>query len=124
CWRYPGWIADVAEDEHGDRRKRSGEQYVAEMMVMAFQTYRESVSKIVVRASRGGNVAAFGIELPRAKYFFADRDAELASDGRRKRIFHSVVEHHRKLADNREVVVKSHFRGARKFDWNGSSVCI
>jgi hypothetical protein len=45
-------------------------------------------------------------------------------NGRRKRIFHIVRTHKRTLSDGSERFVKSHFRGMRKFKWNGYDVVV
>ena len=117
-WVYPRWVAELAPSG------KEPQLWATSMLAMALLTYRSAVSKIVIRVRKGDCVAAFGIELPRAKRFFSDRDAVLASDGRKKRIFHSVVEHDRELASLKTTRVRQHFRGLRDFVWNSYSVHI
>jgi len=120
-WEYPDWAVDAAAE-----RQMDPGQWTRNMLVLALVTYTASLDQIIIRARRNGCTAAFGIELPRAKYFFRDRDKHtaLAADGRRKRIFHSVVAHKRELATGRVTDVKSHYRGLRSFDWQGHAIRI
>jgi hypothetical protein len=78
----------------------------------------------VIRAKKEGCIAAFGIDVKRGKYFFADREVELATDGRKKRIFHSVIAHDRHIGQNRTTRVRDHYRGLRDFNWNGYGIHI
>lgn len=118
-WVFPFWLCDMAV-EHG----KTPHELARHLFTSALLTYIRSTDRIVVRASKMADTAAFGIELDRAKHFFADRAIEVASDGRRKRIFHAVTAHRRVLGIDRETQVRSHYRGARRFDWNGYSVNI
>lgn len=119
-WQYPSWLF-YAGIEHGE----SPEVFATNLLVMALVTHVRTLEKIIVRAKRDGLVAAFGIELARAKYFFADRDTSaLAADGKRKRIFHSVTAHPRTLSTGRVTSVRFHYRGLRRFDWQGYGISI
>lgn len=113
-WSYPGWITA--------NETAMGRAWICDLFIMALVTYNMGVKRIVVRAKSGGCVAAFGIELPRAKYFFADR--ELAADGDKKRIFHAVTAHARRLARGGTTQVQHHYRGVRDFGWNGYQIHI
>jgi hypothetical protein len=118
-WRYPLWMQDV------ERAREDPNAWAASMLIMALRSYVEATNRIVIRVRRDGHVATFGIDLPRAKYFFRDRDrTEVAADGKRKRIFHSVVSHQRLLSGARTTQVRDHYRGARTFDWKGYHVHI
>ena len=65
--------------------------------------------------------AVFGVDIRRTPYFFRDRDVTAVSaSGKRKRIFHIVRAFRR--ADGKTV--KTHFRGERRFHWNGYEVLI
>lgn len=118
-WQYPAWLFHIAS-----ARGEPAETFAINLLVMALVTHTESLQKIIVRVNRDGLVGAFGIELPRAKYFFKDRDATaLARDGKRKRIFHSVVRHDRKV--KRGITsVRFHYRGLRHFGWNSYGINI
>jgi len=111
-WAYPNWIMEIA-GEH----KLDPQQWAAGLFMLAFVTHLEATSRILIRTSRDDLTATFGIDLPRAKYFFADRQLDVASDGKRKRIFHSVVAHTRTLAEDRTTTVRAHYRGVRDFEW-------
>jgi len=110
-WVYPQWTQET-------------EGNPVEWFCIAFNTHCGVQSQIVVRASLGREVAAFGINLKRAPKFFADRGTELAADGKRKRIFHSVSSHSRRISEDRTLTVKSHYRGVRHFDWKGYGITI
>ena len=119
-WMYPKWICELAA-EH----KWAGPHEAARrLFLLAFRTYLAVMDRFLIRATRGTCVATFSIDLPRAKYFFADRDFEPANDGRRRRIFHAVVAHERVLSDGRTTSVKAHFRGARTFLWHKDRIHI
>ena len=76
-----------------------------------------------IRAKRRGVTVCFNLTLKRAPVFFKDRNTELASDGKRKRIFHHVTQHVRKV-DDKEITVKAHYRGKRRFDWGDHNITI
>jgi len=119
-WMYPKWICQYAA-----YRKWNGPHEAARrLFLVAFRTYLAVMDRFLIRATRGTCVATFSIDLPRAKYFFADRDFEPANDGRRRRIFHAVVAHERVLTDGRRTSVKAHFRGARTFLWHKDRIHI
>ena len=80
--------------------------------------------ELLVRCKKGGITSSMNVCTKRTPYFFQDRETTVASDGRRKRIFHIVREHERRLANGETVTVKGHYRGERKFDWNGYHVVI
>ena len=90
---------------------------------MAFLTYDAVVEKIQIRVSKGSMVAMFSIILPTAKVFFRDRRVEAATDGKRRRIFHSVVDHIREYSDH-TTLIKAHYRGSRDFEWNDYRIHI
>jgi hypothetical protein len=70
-----------------------------------------------------GHVANFNINMLRTPYFFKDREKTVTINGKTKKIFHIVRTHKRKLL-NKEVYIKTHFRGLRKFTWNNYKVII
>lgn len=119
-WAYPRWTVDGAANHH-----ETPNEWITGLFLMCFITCDECQNKIIVRTKHGGITSAFGIDVKRAKYFFSDREATaLAADGKRKRIFHSVIAHDRVLDDSRTVTVKYHYRGIRHFGWNGYQVGI
>ena len=129
-WRYPKhleWMASENAAAHSPvRRKYTTPEAIASYFFnLSLGTYVEGHRKIVIRVHAGKETAAFNIDLKRCPHFFKDRDSTvLAADGRKKRIFHSVVKHHRHLVSGHDVEVKQHYRGTRFFDWNGYRVVI
>jgi hypothetical protein len=113
---FPSWVSMETNDP---------QKWTCGALAMALLTYASAVSRIVIRAKKDNCVAAFGIELATAKSFFADRSVTaLARDGRKKRIFHAVTAHARRIREGKETQVKSHYRGIRSFDWNGYGIHI
>jgi hypothetical protein len=78
------------------------------------------MTKIHVRKKR--LKAVFSIDVLRTPYFFSDRDPVI-TNGVKKRIFH-IVRAHKRLVGATETYVKTHFRGLRRFVWNGYSVNV
>src|SRR5262249_46502900 len=103
-WRFPLWMWDLCDDTTESCR------LAREMFAMAMLTHHATLDYIAVRPQQGGWVAACGIDLPQAKRFFADRQIELAADGKRKRIFHAVASHDRRL-EHGTTRVRAHYRG-------------
>lgn len=136
-WQVPSWIADIEGDfrnlhanrDHDDEGRAIHDEIVRlgvvpHLFIVTFLTHQEATSSILVRARHHGCVATFGIDLPRAKQFFKDRDKVLAVDGKRKRIFHAVTEHDRHLASGRTTHVGRHYRGTRSFNWQSYRIHI
>ena len=89
--------------------------WTANLLIQAQMSLRVSIE-------RRGLIAAFHIDTERTPYFFNDRDA--IPGKRRKKIFHIVRTHERTTATGKTTFVRSHFRGERKFTWNGYGVTI
>lgn len=77
-----------------------------------------------VRAERFGISVAFSVAMGRTPYFFKDRQTEVTTDGKRRRIFHAVVEHKRVGRSGKVSTVKAHYRGERKFMWHDEKITI
>jgi len=77
-------------------------------------------SMIRVEARKDGIAAVFGVDVERTPYFFADREEAVTTDGGKQRIFHAVRTHVRKNGS----AVRMHFRGLRRFRWNGYDIHI
>jgi len=118
-WVYPDlWDdAKAAKNPHGA---------VADVFRLVANFYDASNDDFQIRAERDGVSMAFNVHMGKGRtaYFFKDRDLEVTSDGRRKRIFHAVAEHPRTLPDGSTTMVAAHYRGARRFNWHGESVVI
>lgn len=120
-WRVPEFIYDLCRDS----KERTGEDITPTEMVKnlfcAITSACENASAgIQVRVSRGDLCAMFHIDLKRTPYFFKDRQKTVNTNGRTKRIFHIVRPHLRANG----TAVRFHFRGLRKFQWNGYDVLV
>jgi hypothetical protein len=116
-WIYPRWILEVSTLDGAN-------EWAGGLLRFAMMTNASTLEKIIVRVTKAGCTAAFGIDLARGKYFFSDRDDSiLAADGKKKRIFHAVRSHLRQLPTG-EITVRDHYRGLRHFDWNGYAINI
>jgi hypothetical protein len=86
-------------------------------------TFISANTMIRVSAEKGDIVTTFGIHPRRAAYFFKDRD--LKGENQRKKIFHTVRPHERTYKKSgKKRPVRLHFRGLRKFTWNGYDITI
>ncbi len=79
---------------------------------------------LTVSVNKGKERAVFGIDMERTPYFFADRDKTVNENGQTKKIIHIVRGHYRTLAGGQRKFIKSHFRGLRRFTWNGYQVRV
>lgn len=83
---------------------------------------RETGTNIVAR--KNGIKVTFLVAENSWKRFFRNRIDAIASDGKRKRIFHAVVAHERVCHNGKITPVRTHYRGTRNFDWNGYNIKI
>jgi hypothetical protein len=81
-------------------------------------------SGVNVRVSKGLQSLTFAIDMLRTPYFFKDRNKTVNENGNTKKIFHIVAAHERTVAGGEKKQIKSHFRGLRKFMWNGYKVNV
>lgn len=86
--------------------------------------YVETDQEFHVRAERDGMSVSFGVALKRTPYFFKNRDKIVNERGKTRPIFHAVEEHTRTLASGKTSFVPAHYRGLRRFTWNGELVTI
>lgn len=86
----------------------------------AIQHEMFNASMIRVAVEKDGVTAQMNVNVERTPYFFRDRDVVVNQNGVKKRIFHIVRPHTR----SNGATVKMHFRGLRKFDWNGYGIQI
>lgn len=94
--------------------------YLTNMFALAANFWASAqMSMIRVEASKGAEIAVFGVDITRTPYFFKDRE-KIAG----RRIFHIVRTHQREGRDGRVSSVKTHFRGLRHFMWNGFKIKI
>lgn len=113
-----------------DRIERKGGQITANDVASALfrfpaSEYASSACEdFQVRAERGGVSVAFSVAIGRTPYFFKDRQTEVTTDGKRRRIFHAVVGHTRVLKSGKVSTVKAHYRGERSFVWHDEKITI
>lgn len=118
-WRYPFFIVDMAK-EH----KEPPAEYAAGLFRLIVGAVEHAATGVQVRARKGNIAAIFNVDMLRTPYFFKDRDKTVTENGRTKRIFHITRAHRRITAGGAVSFVKSHFRGERRFAWNGYAVTI
>jgi hypothetical protein len=115
------WSRDVliACKEH----QMGAEKWTVGCFTYALNYYENASMDLVVRARKGNTTASFSVDLLRTPYFFKDREFIPASDGKRKRIFH-IVRVHERVTKTKRTYVKTHFRGMRRFNWNGYKISV
>ena len=114
-WVVPQVLKDLSKDHN------STPKAVARDIFLCAANFGEQVGMgLLVRAKKDGYCAAFAIDLLRTPYFFKGRDKTVTSWGRTKPIFHIVRTHQRKTGS----IVKTHFRGLRRFMWLGYDVIV
>lgn len=122
-WVEPRFTKLLAED-HKSRGLEPSFWTDGAALFKAFACASEySADGLQVRAEMGGQALVFYIDMLRTPEFFRDRDPVIGDDGKRKRIFH-IARAHRREAASGAIYVRSHFRGARRFRWNGYDVVI
>lgn len=124
-WRLPEWLADSPADakQRGSAPRTASEKGATSFRIAA--NFVESAANgVQVRAAKGGVTAIFNVDMLRTPYFFKDRDKTITVGGKAKKIFHIARAHERTTAGGAKSFVRSHFRGERKFTWNGYRVTI
>tara|TARA_R100001443_G_scaffold79083_1_gene86286 strand:- start:348 stop:1496 length:1149 start_codon:yes stop_codon:yes gene_type:complete len=114
-WRYPYTLVDNCK-----RRNITIDQAVKNYFWSAVNGSMAQESGISIRVKKGNDALTFAIDMERTPYFFNDREKVINENGNTKPIFHVVKGHFRKNG----AFIKTHFRGLRKFKWNGYSVII
>lgn len=120
-WGWCPGIGDWAADH-----KQSVEAFQVNLFATLANAWVMShASMIHVTASNAaGLTAAFGVDIKRTPYFFADRETVVNERGRKARIFHLVRGHRRTSRSGKSVNVRMHFAGLRRFKWNGYEINI
>lgn len=118
AWTYPEWLGDVFEGEKSiDDKARSLLGIVATASVFPS-------SGLTVRVTHRKERLTFGIDMLRTPYFFRDRDRQVTENGATKKILHYVRGHMRTMAGGEKKFIAPHWRGLRRFTWNGYEVSI
>ena len=122
-WDYPQFLYEWHKDRWGNTAELA-RHYAENFVLMAtFCNANDTGVRISIEA-KDGMAASFGLDMKRSAYFFKDRDPVLTPQGRKARIFHVVRPHMRRLKDGRELALKMHFRGLRRFAWGDYQVHI
>lgn len=118
-WGLPEFFTDWARQNHIDT---SADDYLRAWFIEAANHYVRSAmgSPIRVRVSKDGVAALLAVDMLNTPDFFRDRDITVTSGGARRRVFHAVRTHVRRNG----TPVRMHFRGERRFTWNGFNVEI
>jgi hypothetical protein len=114
-WVVPGVLKSFAKEKGIPAR-----QIAQRIFTQTINLSEKTDYGLLVRARKGGVCAAFAIDMLRTPYFFKDRQKTVNVRGRTKRIFHIVRTHQRKSGS----IVKTHFRGLRRFTWAGHDVTV
>jgi hypothetical protein len=119
----PKWVSE----EYREARKRGTRRddvhgWAGALFAISLSEWRSVDKGWQVHLAKGGLVFRVCIGVASAKTFFRDRDV---ADGLKRRpIFHIVSAHERALANGKVAKVKEHYRGNRRFEWNGYDVCV
>jgi len=118
---HKGFDYPLALKERSDVPPR---QHAAELLYWVMNAAVSAFDGVQVMVSKDGVAGRFGIPLNKTTEFFRDRAFEATVGGSRRKIFHHVVGHTRMLASGYQTQVRSHYRGARRFEWNGTKVLL
>lgn len=118
-WDYPRELLDISTDNGTTPQERA-----KVLFSVAVNASLARERGITVRVKKGGQSAAFAIDMTRSPYFFSDREKVTDANGQTKKIFHIVKGHWRTLGGGHQKFIKTHFRGLKNFMWNGYEVSI
>ena len=121
---HKAWTYGFFLETHEALKQQTRDELASKVFSIIATGYEHAAAALRVSATKGNITASFGIDMLRTPYFFEDRDHTHTDTGRKRRIFHIVKTHKRIMADGRESNVKSHFRGERRFSWNGYDVIV
>jgi len=114
-WGMPWYLQEMSKDHKLSPKK------IAEILFITTAAFSEtSANGLLIRAKKNEICSAFAIDLLRTPYFFKDRIKVKTPSGNTKPIFHIVRTHPRKGSK----LVKTHFRGLRRFKWHDHDVTI
>ncbi len=114
------WAVPIILKDLGKEKGKSPKEIAHNMIAIAAGLGDQVGMGLLVRAKRDGCCATFSIDMLRTPYFFKGRNKTVNHNGKTKPIFHIVRTHKRKTGS----LVKTHFRGLRRFDWLGYDVTV
>jgi len=77
-----------------------------------------------INATHKRMTGVFNVAMDRTAYFFKDRERVVNENGKTCRVFHVTRPHKRVLSNGKEIHIKMHFKGLRKFEWMGYQINI
>lgn len=126
---YQAWGFDPMIEEFAKTRTRNGKSQDP-MEALQFLFYLTASSStyandgIRINVVKNGTVGVFNVPMTRTAYFFKDREKVVNENGRTRRIFHVTSSHFRTLSNGKQIPIRLHFKGLRKFTWNGYEITI
>jgi hypothetical protein len=119
-WVYPSLLYTYVSEA----KKRTGSDWsvddiVEELFSFCVNGALHGELDMNVRVKKNGKTASFSINMLRTPYFFSDREKTKNEKGTTVPILHIVRPHFRN-----GKAIKAHWRGERRFMWNGYSVSI
>jgi hypothetical protein len=122
-WDYPT-ILQYGVDDDNEEVKVDPQDKGRGIFGWFMSGYMQMQAGLRMRAQKNGVSTVFSIDMLRTPNIFNDREKTVTVKGKTKKIFHIVRTHIRKLSDGTIQPVRSHFRGERKFMWNGFNIEI
>jgi hypothetical protein len=121
-WQLPSFITSWCKEPEVHPANRNNPQALALSLFTNAANYYEAMNAGIIRVhvSRDKIIVPFSVNIKRTPYFFKDRDLVITAKGKKARIFHIVRPHVRANGS----AVRMHFRGLRRFVWNGYDVNI
>jgi hypothetical protein len=117
-------IADFFKDWAAEH-SITPQQFLCDIFIDCANIFEAANAEMIrIAATRDDITAVFSIDIRHTPAFFADREQTFTEGGRRRRIFHIARTHTRTTSAGRVIPVRTHFRGARRFNWNGYGMKI
>jgi len=119
-WSYPSFLREWLVGHNAKHKEnKTIDQFSAVIFSIMANGVQNTQFDMNVRVKKDGRVATFAINMLRTPYFFAERDKTKNENGNTKSILHIVRPHMRN-----GKAIKAHWRGERRFMWNGYEVSI
>ena len=121
AWEIPTFgVVSYQDEVEGKVSKDAMREYALVNFVMTYNRYLRREASTQIHATKNGQRMIFTVPMHTWKDFFKDRITAIASDGKKKRIFHHVSAHIRANGQS----VPMHTRGVTRFKWNGFNIKI
>lgn len=124
-WGYPAFLRDIVSDYNArNKRSETMDEWFRDFFALMTNAVLKSELDMNVRVKKYNRVATFSINMLRTPYFFADREKTVNHNGNTHKILHIVKPHQRTNVHGEKKWIKAHWRGLRRFTWNGYDVSI